>query len=162
MTINGLILGSPVVYTARTSFLVGDSFTYSFGANQNATGHWFMTYAGRPDAEHPPEWTLVLTVLAWLGGHSQYREQLLAAAISTATVVVIGLASRRVSSERAGLVAAGIAAVYAGLWLYEQPLFAGTLLMLEIAVMILLAYRFRDRPSTGKAATLGLVAGRLP
>ena len=153
--------GSPVVYTARTSFLVGDGFTYSFGANQNATGHWFMTYAGRPDAEHPPEWTLVLTVLAWLGGHSQYQEQLLAAAISTATVVVIGLASRRVASERAGLVAAGIAAVYAGLWLYEQPLFAETLLMLEIAVMILLAYRFRDRPSTGRAATLGLVCGTL-
>ena len=86
---------------------------------------------------------------------------MLAGGIGTATVAVTGLAGRRIAGDRAGLVAAGIAAVYAGLWAYERPLFSETLLLLGIAVFILIAYRFRDRPSGKRAVGLGVVCGLL-
>jgi 4-amino-4-deoxy-L-arabinose transferase-like glycosyltransferase len=61
--------------------------------------------------------------------------------------------------DRAGLVAAGIAAGYAALWLYERALLSEVLLLPEIAVFILLVYRFRGHPSLRKAAVLGGMCG---
>ena len=91
---------------------------------------------GHPDALRPPGWALVLTVWAWLGQHDWFRQQLLSCAIGTATVVMIGLCARRLAGDRAGLVAAGIAAGYAGLWVYERALLSEVLLLLGVAVMI--------------------------
>ena len=50
--------------------------------------------------------------------------------------------------------------MYPGLWVYERPLLSEVLLLLEVALMILLAYRFRDRPS-GRAVGLGAMCGLL-
>ena len=62
---------------------------------------------------------------------------------------------------RVGLLAAGIAALYPGLWVYERAILSETLLLLGIAVMILLVYRFRAQPSARFAAVLGIVCGLL-
>ena len=51
--------------------------------------------------------------------------------------------------------------MYAGLWGYVQPLYSEPLLMFWVAVMVLIAYRFRDRPSRRRAAALGVVCGLL-
>ena len=58
-----------------------------------------------------------------------------------------------------GLLAAGIAAGYAGLWVYERAILSETLLLPEIALFILFVYRFRDRPSIEGAALLGGMNG---
>ena len=50
---------------------------------------------------------------------------------------------------------------YAGLWVYERALLSETLLLPAIAVMILLIYRFHDRPSLGGVAVLGGMCGVL-
>ena len=140
----------------------GDGFEWSKQGNLNAAGHWFVSaFNLRSDALRPPGWAVVLTFWAWLGQHTWFRQQLLSCAIGTATVVVIGLVARRLAGDRAGLVAAGLAAVYAGLWVYERPLLSEVLLLLGVAVMLLLAYRFRDRPSPGGAAVLGCMCGLL-
>jgi 4-amino-4-deoxy-L-arabinose transferase-like glycosyltransferase len=55
---------------------------------------------------------LILTAWALLGQHHEFSQQLLSCAIGTATVVIIGLVTRQLASDRAGLVAAAIAAVY--------------------------------------------------
>jgi 4-amino-4-deoxy-L-arabinose transferase-like glycosyltransferase len=162
LTAGALVLRLLIVYQTRGDLLGGgDGATYSLEANQNAAGKWFVNSSNTPDALHPPGWTFVLTVWAWLGGHSWLTQQVLAGGIGTATVAVIGLAGRRIAGDRAGLVAAGIAAVYAGLWIYERPLFSETLLLLGIAGFILIAYRFRDRPSGRRAIGLGVVCGLL-
>jgi 4-amino-4-deoxy-L-arabinose transferase-like glycosyltransferase len=57
------------------------------------------------------------------------------------------------------LIAAGIAAVYAGFWVYERALLSETLLLLVVAVMIFLAYGYLGRPSVGRAAALGATCG---
>ena len=59
------------------------------------------------------------------------------------------------------MIAAGIAALYPGLWVYERAILSETLLLLGIAVMILVAYRFWARPSARRAAVLGLMCGLL-
>jgi 4-amino-4-deoxy-L-arabinose transferase-like glycosyltransferase len=151
-----------VIVLSRGEVVNGDGAEWSVQGNLNAAGHWFVSaFNGTPDALRPPGWAVVLTFWAWLGQHDHFRQQLLACAIGTATVVTIGLIARRLAGDRAGLVAAGIAAVYAGLWVYERALLSETLLLFGVAVMVLLAYRFRRSPSLAGAALLGAMCGAL-
>ena len=127
----------------------------------DAAGHWFLERihrAGRTQL-HPPVWTLILTGWAALGEHSEFRQQILAACIGTCTVALVGVAGRRIAGDRVGLVAAAIAAVYAGLWLYERALLSETFLFVVIALMLIVAYWFHERPSIRRAALLGAMSG---
>ncbi len=156
----GLRLG--VIALAHGERVSGDGYEWSRQGNLNAAGHWFVSpFTLRPDALRPPGWALVLTVWAWLGQHTWFRQQLLACAIGTATVVVTALAARRIAGDREALLAAAIAALYPGLWVYERPLLSETLLIFEVAVTILMAYRFRERPSLVAACVLGGMCGVL-
>ncbi len=158
----GLALRLTIIAVSRGERVNGDGFEWSKQGNLNAAGHWFVSaFTLRPDALRPPGWALVLTVWAFLGQHSWIHQQVLSCLIGTATVVVVGLIGRRLAGGRAGLVAAGIAAVYPGLWVYERPLLSEVLLLLEVALMILLAYRFRDGPSGPGVVLLGGMCGLL-
>jgi 4-amino-4-deoxy-L-arabinose transferase-like glycosyltransferase len=151
-----------IVTLSRGERVTGDGYEWSRQGNLNAAGHWFVSaFSLKPTALRPPAWALVLTVWAWLGQHDWFQQQLLSCAIGAATVAVVGLAARHLAGDRAGLVAASIAAVYAGFWIFERALLSETLLLLGIAVMILLAYRFRDNPSTARATVLGAMCGLL-
>ena len=151
-----------IVVLARGDRVNGDGYEWSKQGNLNAAGHWFVSaFNLSPDALRPPGWALALTVWAWLGQHDWFHQQILSCLIGTATVAMIGIVGRRLAGDRAGLVAAGIAAVYAGLWVYERALLSEVLLLLGVTIMILLAYRFRDRPSVGGAAVLGGMCGLL-
>ena len=153
-----------VIFRSYHDLVAGDGFWYFGEANLMLRGRPFMdVFTGTiPVALHPPAWILVLTLIAVLGGsHAWFPMQLAASVIGAGTVVMIGLAGRRIAGERAGLVAAGIAAVYAGFWMYERALLSETLLLFEIAVMIILAYRFWERPSGWRAAGLGAMTGVL-
>jgi 4-amino-4-deoxy-L-arabinose transferase-like glycosyltransferase len=140
----------------------GDGYAYGKQANAIASGQMFISLLnGKPDALHPPAWVLVLALVAWLGGHSWLLQQVAACVVGTATVVVVGLAGRRIGGDRAGLIAALLAAVYAGFWIYERDLLSETLLLLGIAVTLLVAYRFRETPSAALAVALGAACGLL-
>jgi hypothetical protein len=60
-----------------------------------------------------------------------------------------------------GLLAASIAAVYPGLWVYERQLLGETLALLLVAALLYLAYRFLERPSAAGAGALGGGCGLL-
>ena len=130
--------------------------------NLNAAGHWFVSpFNLRPDALRPPGWAIVLTVWAWLGQHSWFSQQILSCVIGSATVLLIGLCARQLTGDLAGLVASGIAAGYAGLWVYERALLSEVLLLAEIALFILLVYGFRGNPSIRGVVILGGMCGVL-
>jgi len=112
-------------------------------------------------APHPPAWPLTLAGAALVGLRSSYEQQLVACVIGTATIVLVGLAGRRIAGERAGLIAAGLAALYPNFWLYERELMSETLTLFGAALTVLLAFRFRDRPSRGRAIALGFGVGFL-
>ncbi len=149
-----------VVLLSRDEGVGGDGFGYVLEANLNYGGRWFVVN-GRPDALHPPAWVLMLTAWTWMGHHSMFSRQVLACVVGTTTVVVVGLAGRRLGGDRVGLIAAGIAAIYAGFWVYERALLSETLLLLVVAVMIFFAYGYLARPSVGRAAVLGATCGLL-
>ncbi len=162
VTAGGFALRIVVVVLSRRERVNGDGFEWSKQGNLNAAGHWFVSaFNLRPDALRPPAWAVVLTVWAWLGQHDWFRQQLLACAIGATTVGVVGLAARRMAGDRVGLIAAGLAALYAGFWIFERALLSETLLLLGIAATILFAYRFRRRPSLSGAVVLGGMCGVL-
>jgi hypothetical protein len=151
------------VLSVQHDWVGGDGFGYSLSARRVADGRGFLQVLGPPrqDATHPPLWTLVLAIPHLLGRHSWLASQILACCIGAATVAVIGLATRRIAGDGAGLFAAAFAALYPGLWMFERELLSETLLVLGVAVAILCTYSFIARPSLARAVVLGAVCGIL-
>ncbi len=148
--------------------LVGDASYYHRAANLLARGHGFI----QPDlfelyrqgvhqaADHPPGYIVALSLPSLLGLDSPLAHQLWSALIGTATIVVVGLAGRRVANRRTGLVAAALAAVYPNFWLNDVLIMSESLVLLAAALTLLAAYHFHARPVPLAAAALGLaVAG---
>jgi 4-amino-4-deoxy-L-arabinose transferase-like glycosyltransferase len=153
-----------VVGPARNVKGIGDWYFFHWGANLIADGHWFVEpfekmFHGRlvPSAGHPPLWELMLSGVSWLGGTSYIAHRLLGCALGAVTVVVIGLLGRRVGGDRAGLVAAAIAAAYPVMIAADGSLMSEGLYTLLIAGAVLLAFRLRDRADTRSAAWLGAI-----
>lgn len=149
---------------ARNQAVLSDGLHYSSAARYLADGRGFinplalvMSGSDAPDAVHPPAWTSVLSVVALAGRRSDFDFKLVAATVGVATVVMVGLAARAAFGDRVGLIAAGIAALYANLWLYERELVSEPLALLGIATVIWLTYRFRDAPNGVRAVALGFL-----
>jgi len=114
-----------------------------------------------PQAIHPPLWPVALAVPSLFGFRSLREQQAFATVIGAATIVLVGLAGRRVAGARVGLVAAGIAAVYPNFWRFERELMSETLVLFGVAVVVLLSYHFWARPSLVRAIAVAIVCGLL-
>jgi 4-amino-4-deoxy-L-arabinose transferase-like glycosyltransferase len=161
----GLALRLAYVLGAKWHMPVwGDAFVYHHQANLLAAGHGFITpsdwffrdHTVFQSADHPPLFTAVLAAVSVLGGTSFGAHQLTGAAIGTATVVVVGLVGRAAAGERAGLLAAGLAALYPYVWVNDALVMSESLTMLTAALVALAAYRMWRAPSLGRAALVGL------
>lgn len=144
---------------------IGDFFFYHDSANYLADGRGFINpYAlalgpALPTVEHPPLWPLVLSVTSALGGTGFIAHRLTGCLIGAVAIVVIGLIGRRVAGERAGLLAAVLAAVYPTLIGADGSLMSETLYGLLVGLALLVAYRLRDRPGWALALLLGALLG---
>jgi 4-amino-4-deoxy-L-arabinose transferase-like glycosyltransferase len=146
--------------------IVGDPFWYHGGANLLAEGRGFLDpvrleYEGRSSqsAVHPPGYTVALSAASVVGFKSVFAHQVWSAIMGTATIGVVGLVGRRLAGSRAGLLAAGVAAVYPNFWFHDALLMSETLVLLTVAVTLLVAYWFWQAPSPRRAVVLGLVCG---
>jgi len=102
-----------------------------------------------PTASHGPLTALVFVPLDLIGINEVHAQQLIMAGLGTLTVMILAhLASRW--GHRAGVFTGWFGALYAGLWILEQFLFAVTLV---------LAYRLLDRFTLPRAIWLGLLIG---
>jgi 4-amino-4-deoxy-L-arabinose transferase-like glycosyltransferase len=133
-------------------------------ANLLAEGRPFIdpfTYAStgeeRPSAQKMPLFPVYLGVVSFLGGESVDSHRLAAALLGAATVVVLGLVGRHLLGWRAGLIAAAIGALYPNLWINDFLLQVESLAALLIALTIYAAYRYHDRPTTGRVVLLGVL-----
>lgn len=111
-----------------------------------------------PTAEHPPLYSLVLAVPALVGLDSPDAQRLAGTVFGAGTIATVGLFARHLAGARAGLLAAGLAAVYPVLIAADGALLSESLYGLLVALSLLSAYRLLDRPSASRAAILGLVA----
>ena len=144
----------------------GDQIYYSAQANTLARGGGFTDPRdGSQEAQHPPLTALALTPTSWVmeqfdpGTRHLLAQRLTMAVFGAAVVLLIGLIGRRVAGDRAGWLAAGIAALYPNLWINDGLIMSETLAALAVALAILLAYRFGRSPTWSNAAWLGAACG---
>ena len=123
---------------------------------------------GSQTAEHPPLTALALTPTAWLaqqlGGHDASSDNVLPMRLTMTifgalVVLVIGLLGRAVAGNRAGLLAAALAAVYPNLWVNDGLVMSEALATLAVALAILFTYRFIRTPKASTAAWVGVAIG---
>jgi 4-amino-4-deoxy-L-arabinose transferase-like glycosyltransferase len=151
-----------VLVQLRHEPLGGDSLYYSLQGHDLAHGRWFIEpfrfrvdHVTEPSAYHPPVFSLYLGLVSRLGIDSVLAHRLAACVVGAAAVAVIGLVARRVAGDRAGLVAAGIAAVHPFLWINDADVLSESMLALTTAAVLLAAYAFWRHPSPWRAAGLG-------
>ena len=143
----------------------GDSFTYHLGARLLVEGHGFIEpqplINGIVDqsASHPPLYLLYLAIPSSVGLHGPVSHMLWSSLLGVGTVVLVGLTGREVAGARAGLIAAGLAAVYPNLWIFDGFILSETMAMFMVILCVFLAYRYLRTPTPWRAAALGLACG---
>lgn len=145
---------------------VNDPLHFHLQANQMADGHWFLdpllfraTGEALPSASKMPLFSTYLGIVSFFGGDSVLAHRIAACAAGAAAIVAIGLTVRLLAGPRAGLVAAGIAAVYPNLWINDILLQAESLFATLVAFTVFAAYRYWHQPTRRSAAVLGIVMG---
>jgi 4-amino-4-deoxy-L-arabinose transferase-like glycosyltransferase len=151
-----------VLVGLRDDPLGADPLYYSLQGHDLAHGRWFiepfrfrLDHVTEPSAFHPPLFSLYLGTVSRLGADSVLAHRIAACVAGAAGVGAIGFVGRRLAGNRAGLFAAGIAAVFPYFWLNDAVVLSESLLTLVTALMLLAAYAFWRNPSTSRAALLG-------
>lgn len=112
-----------------------------------------------PTAGHPPVYPLFLGAASFLGIDTPLGARLATALLGVLTVVVIGFTARDLAGDRAGLVAAALAAVYPNLWINDATLLSETPYALFISLFLLAAFRCWRNPTYARVALLSLWIG---
>jgi 4-amino-4-deoxy-L-arabinose transferase-like glycosyltransferase len=153
-------LRAGVLWHYQDAPLSGDGLGYSWAAAEFGEHPYTdAVFPGEPSAHHPPMWATILGVGYGAGLDTLLRLQMLAACLGTGAVVLVGLAGRQIAGRRVGLLAAAIAAVYPGFWKFERDLLSETVTLGLMALILLLAYRYRERPGGWAALALGGAMG---
>jgi 4-amino-4-deoxy-L-arabinose transferase-like glycosyltransferase len=139
---------------------LGDSAFYHGAANALADGRGFVDPAsGLASALHPPLTALLLAPAGLLGIDSYLAHRLVMALVGAAAIAVVGLLARRLAGDRAGLIAAALAAVYPALVSSDTAVMPETPFGLAVALALLAAYAYLERPGARTAALLGAAIG---
>jgi 4-amino-4-deoxy-L-arabinose transferase-like glycosyltransferase len=143
-----------------------DSLFYQVQSYLVAHGRGFvdpfmLVFQGRvvPTAGHPPLYPLFLAAGSVVGAKSILAHQIMGCVIGVGTVVGIGLIAAHIVSERAGLLAMAMAAIYPGLWVTDGGIMAEGLFAVITAAIILASYRLVERRSVLDAGLLGIAVG---
>lgn len=112
-----------------------------------------------PSAGHPPLFPGYLAVVSLLGFESVLEHRLASCLLGAAAVALIGLVARRIAGDRAGLIAAALAAVYPNLWINDGLILAESGYTVAIGLFLLAAYRFWQERSIARAVVLGVAVG---
>jgi 4-amino-4-deoxy-L-arabinose transferase-like glycosyltransferase len=147
--------------------MMGDAIYYNHQAAALADGRGFACPdPGTPScphpmpvADHPPLTALAMAPAAWLFDRNDTAQRLSMTLLGVAGLLLVGLIGRELAGDRAGWIAAGIAALYPNLWVNDALIMAETLSVLSVAAAVLLAYKFIRRPSMGRGVALGAVCG---
>jgi 4-amino-4-deoxy-L-arabinose transferase-like glycosyltransferase len=155
-----------VVIVDPTVPRIGDASAYHLLAEHLAKGDGYirpfdalLLHKIRFTAEYPPLFAAVLAIPARLGVHSVESQRIFVGLIGAGNVALIGLLGRRVLSPAVGIVAASLAAIYPMFLQPEGTLMAEALYAPLIALVLLLAYRAWDAPTTKHFVALGVAIG---
>ena len=159
----GLVVRIAFVTLVRLPPLPGDAQFFRLAASNLAGGRGYSAPSLTPPhklvatAVHPPLYPTLLAVFDLLGLHSVDSQRLGLACVTCSSVLVMGLLGRKVAGPVVGIIAAVIASLNP-LWLgLVGSLMSESIYLIVIALMLLLALRCLERPSTGRFAILGVV-----
>jgi 4-amino-4-deoxy-L-arabinose transferase-like glycosyltransferase len=140
----------------------GDAGFYHSAANLIADGHFYYREIfghAYKTAEHPPLYSLALSVGSVLGGDTLLAHRIISCAIGSCAVALIALLGRHFGGDRTGLAAGVVAALYPPLVTADGLVMSEPLFVALVAAAVLLALRLNARPSIKGAAALGAVVG---
>ncbi len=109
-----------------------------------------------PSAGHPPLYPVFLGAVSFLGLDTPLGARLATCVLGAGAVAVIGLAARELAGARAGLIAAGIAALYPVLWINDGMLLSETPFILFVALFLWSAACTWNRPNLRNVAAMSL------
>jgi 4-amino-4-deoxy-L-arabinose transferase-like glycosyltransferase len=139
--------------------LLNDSLYYAAQAQQLAHGVWFReVFVDQPGAEHGPLTSTLMAFVSW-GSDPFNRQRAVTVVCGVATVAVIGLVGRRVAGNRAGLIAAAIAALYPNMWLSDGLVMSESVSCLMISLALLAILVWADKPTLRSALVVGAAIG---
>ncbi len=140
----------------------GDALYHFTQARLIADGHWFengleFLATGRhvPSAGDPPGFALLLAFWSWLGFDTVTWARFWSSFVGAVTIVAVGLLARRLAGDRAGVVAAALAAVHPLLWINDAMVMSELLYQPVIVATMWLAVTYAERPSARAAAAVG-------
>jgi 4-amino-4-deoxy-L-arabinose transferase-like glycosyltransferase len=146
---------------------VGDAYYYHSAANLLVDGKGFINpfvyflhgHASVPTAAFPPGFVWVLAAASLVGFKTFFAHRIWCCIVGSAAVALSGLVGRRVGGQRVGLITAFLVAVYPNFWMTNDLAMSETLSPLLVAVVLLAAYRFWERPGWRRAVWLGASIG---
>ena len=144
-----------VVVKRNQELMLNDSLYYSWQAGGLLNGVYFKDIFGvREAAEHGPLISIVMAPFSW-GSSWQIvlQQRFVTASLGVITIALLGLLARRVAlrsgrtastSDRIGIVAAGIAAAYPNLWLNDGVVMSESLGAVLVCAILLTLLRLSD------------------
>ncbi|HEY0632809.1 MAG TPA: glycosyltransferase family 39 protein [Thermoleophilaceae bacterium] len=164
--LGGLIRALWIEYAAfKPSGLIIDEQYYHRVANFVAHGMGFISPAAfdagarLPSAEKPPLYPLLLALESKLGFSSFHAHRLLGVLLGMAGIVLVALVAKRIGGTRLALVAAALVALDPVLWKWDSQVLSEPLYAPLLALVLLAAYAFRERPTVRRGALLGGAIG---
>ncbi len=144
----------------------GDGLVFHKQANMLADGEGLISPLPfelqgirQQSADHPPVYTLFLTLFSFLGVRSELGHMLVSAPLGALTAVVFGVLGRRVGGKHVGLIAATFGALDPNIWPYPGFVLSETVTIPLAGLVALFCYRCWDNPSLKEATGLGVVLG---
>jgi 4-amino-4-deoxy-L-arabinose transferase-like glycosyltransferase len=155
---NQPIHGDQLFYNAEANRLArGDGFLEPF--DPQALSRGVIREGKDPAADHPPLTVIVLAPVSFVTSEALIPQRLTMAVLGTVAVVIIGLLARRLAGDRAGWIAAGIAAIYPNLWVNDGLIMSETIAALVVVLALLYAYRLIREPNIWNALIVGALCG---
>ncbi|MCB1015817.1 MAG: hypothetical protein KDB10_11960, partial [Acidimicrobiales bacterium] len=118
---------------------------------------WLYADTNLQAAHHPPLYSVYLAVPSVLGFTSPLAHRVFSCLAGAGMVALVGVVARRLAGgpgrgDRAGLLAAGLAALSPLLWVNEGMILSEPLYGVAIATVLLAAYRVYDDPTWRRTA----------
>src|SRR6185295_17535505 len=130
---------------------------YDLWAQQIAGGQWIGTEV----FYQTPLYPYFMAVIFKLAGHNLFAVRLIQAVLSSLSCVLLGFACRRFFSQRAGLIAAALLAVYPPAIFFDGLVQKSSLDLFLMALTLFVIGEFQQRRRWKWLVAAGLVIGLL-
>ena len=139
------------------SVVIGDARQYDLWAAKIASGHWI----GSEVFYQTPLYPYLLAVIFKVGGHSLFAVRVVQAILGATSCVFLGLAGRRFFSQRVGLIAAALLAIYPPAIFFDGLIQKASVDLFLTTLLLSLLAEFYHRPRWQWLAVAGAALAAL-